>query len=83
MTHCDGCGNSSDFTFTVQTHDDRVFSFDSVECALPFIAPTCAECCCLILGHGIRREGRAFCCPKCAERAEKSTHLRAHIRPAV
>jgi hypothetical protein len=83
MTLCDGCGNTSESTFTVQTRDDRVFAFDSVECALPFIAPTCAECCCLVLGHGIHVADRVFCCSNCADRAEDRKQMHNHIRPAV
>jgi hypothetical protein len=69
MSVCDACGNASDRMFTVQTSDDRVFTFDSVQCAAPYISPNCAECACDILGHGIEVGPFIYCCSGCARRA--------------
>ena len=42
-------------------------TFDSFECAIQALAPTCAHCNCRIMGHGMEAGGRMFCCPHCAE----------------
>jgi hypothetical protein len=57
----------------VQIADGRVFTFDSIECAIPMVAPTCAGCCCSILGHGIDLGDQIFCCSKCAERSSAAS----------
>lgn len=41
-------------------------TFDSFECAIQKLAPTCAHCKCRIIGHGIEAKGRMFCCEHCA-----------------
>ncbi len=69
MTVCDGCGNRSERLFTVQTHDDRVFLFDSVQCAMPILAPTCAQCLCTILGQGVEVGSLTYCSSGCAQRS--------------
>jgi hypothetical protein len=69
MSVCDGCGNPSDRMFTVQTYDDRVFVFDSVERAAPLVAPSCAEGACITLSHGIEIGDAIFCCYGCARRS--------------
>jgi hypothetical protein len=40
--------------------------FDSFECAIHAIAPTCDHCGCKIIGHGIESNGSMFCCAHCA-----------------
>jgi len=69
MAVCDGCGNRSERLFTVQTPDDRVFLFDSIQCAAPILAPTCARCLCLILGQGVEVKSLIYCSSGCAQRA--------------
>ncbi|MDQ3582375.1 MAG: hypothetical protein M3495_12570 [Pseudomonadota bacterium] len=65
MARCDLCGNEYDKAFEVrlagQTH-----TFDSFECAIHALAPTCAHCGCKIVGHGMEAEGRFYCCAHCA-----------------
>ena len=65
MARCDLCGNDYDKAFEVrlagQTH-----TFDSFECAIHALAPTCAHCGCKIIGHGVEAEGRFYCCAHCA-----------------
>lgn len=73
MSVCDGCGNRSERMFTVQTHDDRVFLFDSVQCAVPILAPTCAGCLCAILGQPVEVGSITYCSAGCAEHAETQT----------
>src|SRR5258708_39991879 len=41
--------------------------FDSFECAIHALAPTCDNCGIRILGHGLEKEGTFFCCEHCAE----------------
>ena len=45
-------------------HETHVF--DSFECAIHAIAPTCEHCGCKIIGHGHQAGERMFCCAHCA-----------------
>jgi hypothetical protein len=62
---CDTCGNEYDKTFTI-TRGEESGTFDSFECAVHAMAPTCAHCGCHILGHGVEVGGTMFCCAHCA-----------------
>lgn len=62
---CDMCGNTYDKTFTI-TRGDVSGTFDSFECAIHAMAPTCDHCGCRILGHGVEAEDGMFCCAHCA-----------------
>jgi hypothetical protein len=54
----------------VITTAGRKGTFDSFECALHAMAPTCGHCGCRIIGHGVEAaDGRYFCCAHCAEKA--------------
>jgi hypothetical protein len=66
MARCEVCGNDYDKTFEVTMAGKR-HVFDSFECAVHALAPTCAHCGCRILGHGLEADGRMFCCDHCAE----------------
>src|SRR3712207_6983387 len=44
-------------------------TFDSFECAIHMLAPTCEHCGCRIIGHGVEADGRIFCCAHCAQHA--------------
>lgn len=68
MATCEICGNDYDRAFTV-TYKGNTHTFDSFECAIHALAPTCARCGCRILGHGLESNGRDYCCATCA-RAE-------------
>jgi hypothetical protein len=66
MERCEVCGNSYDKTFTVeQAGESHVF--DSFECAIHLLAPTCSNCGCRIVGHGVEAEEQLFCCAHCAK----------------
>jgi hypothetical protein len=65
MARCEVCGNDYDKTFEV-TQQGRTHTFDSFECAIHAMAPTCAHCGCRIVGHGVEVDGRMFCCAHCA-----------------
>jgi Rieske Fe-S protein len=65
MARCDLCGNDYDKAFEVRLAG-QVHTFDSFECAIHALAPTCAHCGCKIIGHGVEAEGRFYCCAHCA-----------------
>ena len=68
MAVCDTCGNDYDKAFTV-TKADQTYTFDSFECAIHKLAPTCAQCGVRIVGHGLEDDGTFYCCDHCAEKA--------------
>ena len=65
MPVCETCGNEYDKAFDVvmggETH-----TFDSFECAIHSLAPTCEHCGSRVIGHGAESDGRFFCCAHCA-----------------
>jgi hypothetical protein len=65
MAICDVCGNDYDKAFQVRK-DGREWTFDSFECAIRELAPTCAHCGCRIVGHGLEEGAKFFCCAHCA-----------------
>jgi hypothetical protein len=65
MATCDVCGNDYDKSFQV-SKQGRTMTFDSFECAIHAMAPTCAHCGCRIVGHGVEVGGEIFCCASCA-----------------
>ncbi len=68
MAVCDVCGNEYDKAFTVSM-GDRQGTYDSFECAIHELAPTCAHCSCRIIGHGVEGGGAIYCCAHCASHA--------------
>lgn len=74
MPKCSGCGNDYDKSFQV-IHEGKTYTFDSFECAIHMLAPTCVHCGVRIVGHGLEKSGRFFCCDHCAEK-EGVTELR-------
>ena len=66
MAKCDACGNDYDKSFQVVAQGET-YTFDSFECAIHMLAPTCAQCGVRIIGHGLEKSGRMFCCDHCAE----------------
>ncbi|WP_298915364.1 hypothetical protein [uncultured Algimonas sp.] len=70
MAQCNQCGNDYDRAFTVTLHDGQTGTFDSFECAIAKMAPSCAQCGCRIIGHGRETvDDRTFCCASCADMA--------------
>ena len=67
MAICEVCGNDYDKAFSIET--DRTHVFDSFECAIQALAPSCAHCGCRIIGRGVEGHGRVFCCASCAQTA--------------
>jgi hypothetical protein len=62
---CEVCGNTYDKSFEVRMGGETHI-FDSFECAIHALAPTCAHCTCRIIGHGMETEGVYYCCAYCA-----------------
>lgn len=64
MGICETCGNSYEKSFKIiinnQTHE-----FDSLECAIQSVAPTCTHCGCRVIGHGVEQSGSIFCSHHC------------------
>lgn len=65
MAVCEVCGNEYDKAFEI-TRNGESHTFDSFECAIHAMAPTCDHCGCRIVGHGIEADGKFFCCAHCA-----------------
>jgi hypothetical protein len=61
MATCEQCGNDYDKSFAV-TMGGRTMIFDSFECAIQALAPTCPNCGNRIIGHGVEHNGIIFCC---------------------
>ena len=74
MATCETCGNDYDKAFQL-TKDGRTHTFDSFECAIQALAPHCAHCDVRIVGHGLEKGGRLYCCAHCAQ-AEGVRELR-------
>ena len=68
MAECEVCGNDYDKSFEV-TYGDQKHTFDSFECAINALAPTCAHCSCRVIGHGVEADEKIFCCAHCASAA--------------
>ena len=66
MAQCEVCGNQYDKAFEVLM-TGRTHVFDSFECAIAALAPTCKHCSCKIIGHGVEANGAFYCCAHCAK----------------
>ena len=67
MSRCDLCGNDYDKSFQIMMNG-KTHTFDSFECAIQSLAPTCAHCGCRIIGHGNEASGNMYCCASCARK---------------
>ena len=65
MPTCEVCGNDYDKSFNVMM-GGKQHTFDSFECAIHSLAPSCAHCGCRVIGHGVEVDERIFCCAHCA-----------------
>jgi len=82
MAKCEVCGNDYALSFDVIAAGER-HTFDSFECAIHKLAPTCDHCGCRVVGHGIEANGTFYCCAWCAH-SRGATLVRdneAHARP--
>ena len=71
MARCDVCGNDYQQSFEVVMSGSS-YTFDSFECAIQKLAPTCAHCGCRILGHGIEGKSAFYCCAHCARESSEA-----------
>jgi hypothetical protein len=62
-----GVRNSKAISVTVSGGDSH--TFDSFECAIHALAPTCEYCNVKVIGHGIEAGGSFYCCAHCARMA--------------
>jgi len=76
MAKCEVCGNEYARPLKIEL-DGASHVFDSFECAIHALAPKCAHCGCMIIGHGLEADGTRFCCAHCA-RAKGEGRLRDH-----
>jgi Rieske Fe-S protein len=66
MGRCEVCGNEYRKTLEIK-YEGRLATFDSFECAIHAMAPTCEHCGCRVIGHGVEVGERIFCCANCAQ----------------
>ena len=76
MATCEVCGNEYDRQLEI-TQDGSSHVFDSFECAIHALAPTCAHCGCRVIGHGVIAGDSTYCCAHCA-REEGATGVADH-----
>lgn len=74
MAQCEVCGNDYDKSFELMIGDEQ-HVFDSFECAIHAVAPTCSHCGCKIIGHGVEADGSFYCGAHCAHRAGVASAL--------
>jgi Rieske Fe-S protein len=77
MAVCEVCGNDYARAFEV-TIAGSTHTFDSFECAVHRLAPSCTHCGCRVIGHGVESDDRIFCCAHCAV-AEGVVGARDHV----
>ncbi len=68
MAQCEVCGNAYDKAFQVVVQN-KSHTFDSFECAIEALAPRCDHCGCRVIGHGMEKTGKIYCCAHCASQA--------------
>jgi hypothetical protein len=68
VAQCEVCGNEYDKSLEI-SFDGEQHVFDSFECAIHALAPTCAHCGCRVIGHGVQARDRVYCCARCATTA--------------
>ena len=66
MAQCENCGNDYDKAFEVSMPGSAARTFDSFECAIHALAPSCENCGVRVIGHGVEADNRFFCCAHCA-----------------
>ena len=69
MATCDVCGNEYARTMTIEIAGGGSGTYDSFECAIHALAPTCSHCGCKIVGHGVEAGGTMCCCAHCARQS--------------
>lgn len=65
MATCKVCGNDYVHSFEI-VRNGQSATYDSFECAIHDLAPSCAHCQCRVIGHGIAADEMIYCCAHCA-----------------
>ena len=68
MARCETCGNDYERAITV-TLDGKSHQYDSFECAIHALAPTCRNCGIRVVGHGVESGAHIYCCAACSRNA--------------
>ncbi len=68
MAKCEVCGNDYDKSLEIRAQG-KTHVFDSFECAIHALAPSCAQCGCKVIGHGVEANSKIYCCAHCAKKA--------------
>ena len=66
MALCETCGNDYDKAFQVRMNGQE-HTYDSFECAIQALAPSCDRCNTRVIGHGVEASGTIYCSAHCAE----------------
>ncbi len=66
MATCETCGNDYYKAFQL-IWKGKQHTYDSFECAISALAPSCENCGTRIIGHGLEAKGKFYCCEHCAE----------------
>ena len=66
MGVCEVCGNEYDKAMEIEVAGGETHVFDSFECAIHALAPSCEHCGCRIVGHGVEAGDSLFCGAHCA-----------------
>ena len=74
MGICETCGNDYDKAFRVSLNG-KEHVFDSFECAIHALAPTCPHCGTRVVGHGVEIDDTVYCCAHCAKEEEGTTTI--------
>lgn len=73
MSKCDVCGNEYDKVMRIEIAN-QTYTFDSFECAIHKLAPTCQVCGLKVIGHGVEADNKIYCCANCA-RVQGNTEI--------
>ena len=77
MAICETCGNDYDKAFQV-VMNGQAHTFDSFDCAIHALAPSCKHCGRASSDTVLERDGTYYCCDHCAEE-EGVTGLRDRL----
>jgi hypothetical protein len=82
MAQCEVCGNDYDKAFQISLPGEDARTFDSFECAIHALAPTCEYCGVKVIGHGVEAGASFYCCAQYATMvgAEGSPAGRGHTK---
>jgi hypothetical protein len=65
MATCEVCGNDYDKALEISRGGES-HVFDSFECAIHALAPSCGHCGVKVIGHGVEAQDEVYCCAHCA-----------------